>query len=101
MILGLAQFEAGFAGDAVNGFAGEINVSVDAGADGSAAEGQFAEIAFNVPKTVDAVLDLAGVTAEFLPEPDGRGVLQMGPADLEDVAEGLGLVAQRGVEFVE
>ena len=36
-------------------------------------------------QAADAVLDLAGVTAEFLAEPDGRGILQMRAADLYDV----------------
>ena len=34
-----------------------------------------------------AVLDLAGVAAEFLAQADRRGVLQMGAADLDDVVE--------------
>ena len=101
MVGGFAQFEAGFVGDAVNGFAREINVGVDAGADGGAAKGQFAKVGFDFPEAVDAVLDLAGVTAEFLAEPDGRGVLQMRAADFQDVAESLRLGEQRGVQFIQ
>jgi hypothetical protein len=40
------------------------------------------------------MLDLAGVTAEFLPQPDGRGVLQMGAANFEHVVKFLRLALQ-------
>ena len=81
MVFGFAEFEAGIAGDGFDGFAGEVDVGVDAGADGGAAEGEFAEVGFEFLEAFDAVLDLAGVAAEFLAEADGGGVLQVGAAD--------------------
>jgi len=47
------------------------------------------------------VFDLARVTAEFLAEADGRGVLQVRATDLQDVAEGLGFGEQCRVKLVQ
>ena len=47
----------------------------------------------------DAVLDLAGVTAEFLAQPDGRGVLQMGAANFKHVVKFLRLGRQSLLQF--
>ena len=44
---------------------------------------------------------LRGVAAEFLAQPDGHGVLQMGAADLDDVRELLRLLEQRHVQLVQ
>src|ERR1700683_4110803 len=101
MIFGFAELEAGFVGNAINGFARKTNVGIDAGADGSAAEGKLAEIGLDFPEPVYAVFHLAGVTAEFLPKTDGRGILQMGAANFENIAKNLGLGEQRGVKFIQ
>ena len=45
--------------------------------------------------------DLGGVAGEFLAEGDGRGVLQMGAADLHDIRECLRLVGQRRQEMAQ
>ena len=47
---------------------------------------------------LDAVVDLRRIAAEFLPQSQGSGVLQMRAADLDDVLKGLGLILQRLVE---
>src|SRR5689334_3226582 len=74
---------------------------VDASADGGATERQFAEICFQLLKTLNTVLNLAGVTAELLTQPNRRGVLQMRAADFEDAVECLGLRLQRGMQLVQ
>ena len=50
----------------------EVGVRVDAGADGGAAERQFRQVAHRIPHALDAQLDLRGVSAEFLSQPDRR-----------------------------
>ena len=56
-------------------------MGVDARADGGAAQGKFAEMFLQRSQPRDAVAYLAGVTAKLLAQPDGRGVLQMRPAN--------------------
>src|SRR5262245_1232314 len=74
---------------------------VDPGANGSAAQRQLSQMRFDAAQTLDAVSDLAGVTAEFLAEPDRRRILQMRPADLENVVELPRLFRERGLQFLE
>ena len=45
--------------------------------------------------------DLLRVAAEFLPQRQGRGILRVSPADLYDLAPGLGLHVERGVQARE
>ena len=52
-------------------------------------------------QALDAVLDLAGVTAEFLAESNWCGVLEVRATDLEDVIELLRLSEQRLMQLVE
>ncbi len=66
---------------------GQVGMAVQAGADGGAAEGQFLD-------GLDAPCGRgrrrarpAGVAVELLAEPDGRGVHEVGAADLEHVPE--------------
>ena len=70
-------------------------MGVDARADGGAAQRQFAQVLLRGAQPRQAMLDLAGVAAEFLAEPDGRGVLQMGAANFEHVVKFLRLALQR------
>ncbi|MNN21616.1 hypothetical protein D3C81_1349450 [compost metagenome] len=50
---------------------------------------------------LDAVGDLLRVAAELLTQGQGRGVLGVGAADLDDVGPGLGLGVQGGVQVLQ
>ena len=64
--------------------------------DGRAADRQLGQrLRDAVLQPPDAVLDLRGVARELLPQPDRHRVLQVGPADLDDVVERLGLLVER------
>ena len=47
----------------------------------------------------DSVCDLLCVSGEFLAEGEGCGVHEMGPADFDDVVEGLGFLGESVAEF--
>jgi len=47
------------------------------------------------------MLDLAGVTAELLTKPDGRGILQVRAANLKNGIEFLRLFVQSRVQILE
>ena len=51
--------------------------------------------------TLDAVLDLLGVAGKLLAEGEGRGVLGVGAADLDDLGERLRLVVERVPELLQ
>ncbi len=72
---------------------------VDARAHRRAAQGQFAQMLFSRPEPLQSVPDLAGVTAEFLSQADGRGVLQVRAPDFEHVVEFRRLLLQRARQF--
>ena len=74
-------------------------MGVDAGADGGAAKGYLRQLRFRVFQSSQGTLDLASVAAELLAEADGRGVLQVRPAGLDDGPEFLRLGLQRGMEL--
>ena len=56
----------------------ELRVGVEPGAHRRAAEGQLAQVGQHGLEARDAVLDLRRVARELLPQPDGRGVHQVG-----------------------
>ena len=66
-------------------------MSIDAGAYRRSAQRQLAQIIFDFPQPVNSMCHLAGVPAEFLAQPDGRGILQMSASDLQHLAKFLGL----------
>src|ERR1043165_445786 len=101
MIWGFAERQFGFFGELFDGARGEVRVRVDSRAHGRAAQRKFAEMRLNALKPRDAVLDLASVAAEFLPERHGRGVLQMRATNLEDVFELGGLFYESFVQFLQ
>ena len=72
---------------------------IDARADSRAAQREFAQVLRRRPQTRDAVLHLTGITAEFLSQPDGRRVLQMGAPNFQHVVKFLRLVFQRLLQF--
>jgi len=99
MIPRLADAQSSFSRDASDGAPGKFRVRVDASADRRSAQGQFAEVLLGRAEAFDTVLDLAGITAEFLPKPYGRGILQMGAADFEDIVKFDGFPLERLVQL--
>ena len=59
-----------------DGLAREIAMGVDPGADGGAAEGEFAEVNLGAFQAFECVLDLAGISAEFLAQANRSRLLQ-------------------------
>ena len=66
-------------------------MGVEAGADGRAALRQRIEPAERGLDPADAEMDLRGVAGEFLAERDGRRVLEMGAADLDEMRKAAAL----------
>jgi hypothetical protein len=87
-----AEVDAGAAGEFGGDERAELLVAVDAGADGGAADGEFAQRVQGALEALLGVAELRGVAAELLPEADGRRVLQVRAADLDDLVPGLGLL---------
>ena len=78
-----------------------LRVGVDARPDGGPAERDLEQLGLGGAGPPDRLLDLAGVAAELLAEPDRRRVLEVGPAGLDDRPELLFLGGQRGVQALE
>ncbi len=68
---------------------------IDSGADRRSAKRKLAQAADRLLAAFDGKPGLGGIAGQFLPEPDGRGVLKMRAADLHDVVVGLGLFPKR------
>ena len=73
----------------------ELGMRVEPGAHGGAAQRELAEVGQRRLDVLEAVVELRDVAGELLAQGQRRGVLQVGPADLDDVAEGFGLGVQR------
>ena len=80
---------------------GVLRMGVDARADRGPAERHEEQLGLGGSRPPERFLDLAGVAAELLAEPDRRRVLQVGPARLDDRPELLLLGHERGVEALE
>src|SRR5437867_2388076 len=65
----------------------ETRRCIESGANGCAALGQFKNARQRAFYAPDTVLDLAGITGEFLAECERRCILKMGAADLDDVGK--------------
>ena len=85
----------------------ELGMRIQTGADGGAAQRQFGQMRKRGLNVRDAVLELGYVAREFLAQGQGRRVLQVGAADLDDVIEGFRLgherisqLLDRGNQFV-
>src|SRR5690349_3601999 len=74
---------------------------VHPGADGRAAERDFAQRLRCLRDAPTTALDLAGVALELLAERDRRRIHEVCPARLQDITEGSGAVVQRGLEAVK
>jgi hypothetical protein len=73
----------------------ELGMGVEAGADGGAAQGQLAQMGERGVEVLEPVVELGDVARELLAQGERRRVLQVGAADLHDVAELVGLPLQR------
>ena len=65
----------------------EVRMRIEAGPHRRAAQRHFAQRRLSPPDPIQTQLDLAGIPAELLAEPDRRGVLEVGPADLHHAVE--------------
>ena len=101
VVRGLADVEAGQAGESGTRPERELGVGIDAGPDRRAAERHRQQLGLGGARPADRFLDLAGVAAELLPEPDRRGVLEVRPAGLDHRPEGLLAGDEGGVESFE
>ena len=79
----------------------ELGVGIEAGPHRGSAQGQLGEVGQGGLDVLDAVVELGDVARELLAQGQGGGVLQMRPADLHDVGEGLGLHVQRVSEVAQ
>ena len=80
---------------------GVARIGIDAGADRGGAEIDFAKQRRRLPEARDVFLDGGKEGVEFLAERHRHRVLQLGAADLENVAEFDGLGLEGVGEFVE
>ena len=76
----------------------ELGVGVDPGPQRRPADGKLGQGVARRGQAADPMLDLRGVAGELLAQADRDGVLQVGPTDLDDRIERLGL---RGEQFLE
>ena len=74
---------------------------IDPSADRRAAQREFAQMLPGSPQPADAVLDLARVAAELLPQPNRRGIREMGPADFQNRIKFLCLFLQGLLQFFQ
>ena len=82
-------------GDLRGGALGELGVRVEPGADGGAADGELVEAGQHRLDALEVGVELRDVAAELLAEGERHRVLQVGAADLDDVAELFRLRRQR------
>ncbi len=86
--------QAGDGGDALRDAFGKANGRGKAGANGGAALGELHQGREGLLDPLNAVAGLAGVAGEFLTKGQGRRILGVGAADLDDVLPGFGLVIE-------
>ena len=79
----------------------EGRMGIDPGPDRGPAERHGQELVAGRLDPPDRLLDLAGIAAELLAEPDRRGVLEVRPTGLDDGPELVRLGGQRGLQLDE
>jgi hypothetical protein len=94
VVLGFVELRIELAGQALDHARSKLGVRVDAGPDGGASDRQLLQRPGRGFGPSDAVLELARVSRELLPEAHGRGVLKMCPPGLCHVVELLRLRLQ-------
>src|SRR6266849_4164505 len=82
-----AKGKAGEFGDFARGFFSEFGMGVEAGADGSAANGEIVEAVESHGNASAIAVKHIDVAGKFLAERERRGVLQMRAADFYDVGK--------------
>src|SRR2546430_8235976 len=91
-----AERKAGELSNLACGFCSEFRMRVEAGADGGATDGEIVEAVEGDSNAAAIAVQKIHVAGKFLAESEGRGVLQMGATDFDDVRELFGF----GVEGV-
>src|ERR1700687_1635836 len=101
MVVGLSHQEAGAPGQVGADSLRELGVSIDAGADGGATEGQLGQLLGGKTDSIDRSLNLTGVAAELLAKADGGRVLKVRPSGLDHRHELLRLLVERVLQVGE
>src|SRR5437867_4289478 len=91
-----AEGQAGELGDFLCGALGKLGMSVEAGADGGAADGEIVETVESDGDAAAVAVEETYIARKFLAEREGRGVLQMRAADFDDA----GIFPGFGVEGI-
>jgi len=86
-----AEGKSGQFGDLFGSALGEFRMCIQPRADRGTADGQIVESLEHLLKPGDVAIKQAGPPAEFLPNGQGNGVLQVGTADFHYAVEFLGL----------
>ena len=76
-------------------------MAVEAGTYGSSAKGKLFQMGKGGLDALDAFLDLGGVSTELLAESERHCIHQVSAADLDDILEFIGFLAQGGFESLE
>ena len=95
MFGGVHERQPGELRDLGRGAIGELGVGVEAGPDGGAADGELVEPGQGDVDPFEIGVELGHVPAELLTQRERHRVLEVGSADLDDVAELLGLGGER------
>src|ERR1700674_3584688 len=82
-----AEGQAGELGDFTGGALGKFGRSVEAGADGGAADSEIVEAIEGHGDAGAVAVEKIHIAGKFLAERERRGVLQVRAADLDDVRE--------------
>src|SRR5207237_9966964 len=91
-----AEGQPGEFGDFARGAFGEFEMGVEAGADGSAADGEIVEAVESDGDAATIAVKHIDVAGKFLAERERRGVLQVAAGELEEVRESFRFSAERG-----
>ena len=96
-----AEGKSGEFGDLLGCALGKFRMRVQPGAYGGSADRQIVESFERLLQALDVALQQAGPAAEFLPDGQGHGVLQMRAANLDDVVKFLRLGGDRIVNGLD
>src|SRR2546427_1169343 len=94
-----AEGKCGKRGDFAGGALGKFGMSVEAGADGGAANGEVVKAVKSHGDASTIAIKHIDVAGKFLAKSERRGVLQMGAADLDDIRKFFGFGVERVAEI--